>query len=307
MIAALAARTLPDILCAVNFREFSDAHHAAIVACLHEQLAPVAVPSLRDAMDHLLGRGKLFRPLMALAAARACGARELTHLIPWVTPLELIHTFTLIHDDLPCMDDASLRRGVPTVHLEYDEALAVLAGDALANYAYLQISRHDNGLPDQQRLALVESAARATHLVVEGQVLDLEGEQRSLNLQELQELHRCKTGALFCTTCEFGAILCVCEQERVEEFGELGSEIGLAFQIRDDLLSLSSTDSAMGKTLATDLERNKSTFPRLLGVDGAERFLEGTLASIDRRIHAMQLPQPDVLLDIAAAAGRRSR
>ena len=299
-------RSMPVILCAVNFREFSHVHRASIASCLDEQLEPVAVPSLRAAMLHLLGLGKLFRPLMALAVARACGQQELGHLVPWVTPLELIHTFTLIHDDLPCMDDASLRRGVKTVHLEYDEALAVLAGDALANYAYLQIARHDNGLPDQQRLALVESAARATHLVVEGQVLDLEGERRSLNLEELRELHRCKTGALFSTTCEFGAILCVCDQARVRQFGELGSEIGLAFQIRDDLLSLSSTESEMGKTLSTDLARNKSTFPRLLGVDAAERFLEDTLASIAARIHAMQLAQPDVLLDIAAASGRRS-
>lgn len=289
----------------MNFREFSDTHKAAIVASLHEQLATVGVPSLRSAMAHLLGLGKLFRPLMALAVARSCGERELLHLIPWVTPLELIHTFTLIHDDLPCMDNASLRRGVNTVHLEFDEALAVLAGDALANYAYLQISRHDNGLPARQRLELVESAARATHLVVEGQVLDLEGERRSLNLEELQELHRRKTGALFCTTCEFGAILAGCDAAQIADFGLLGSEIGLAFQIRDDLLSLSSTDSQMGKTLSTDVARNKSTFPRLMGVAGAEQYLEGTLASIADRINGMQLRQADVLLDISAAAGRR--
>jgi geranylgeranyl diphosphate synthase type II len=290
----------------VNFREFSDNHKAAIAASLQEQLASVSVQSLRAAMGHLLGRGKLFRPLMALAVARACDVRDLQHLIPWVTPLELIHTFTLIHDDLPCMDNASLRRGVSTVHLAFDEAQAVLAGDALANYAYLQISRHDNGLPAQQRLALVESAARATHLVVEGQMLDLEGEHRNFNLEELQELHRRKTGALFCTTCEFGAILSGCPAERIAAFGRLGSDIGLAYQIRDDLLSLSSTDSAMGKTLATDLDRNKSTFPRLLGVSGAEQFLEGTLAAVADGINGMQLIQPDVLLDIAAAAGRRS-
>ncbi|MEZ5339520.1 MAG: polyprenyl synthetase family protein [bacterium] len=290
----------------MNFREFSAAHRSAIVDCLRAQTAPVAVPSLRAAMDHLLGLGKLFRPLMALAVARACGQTDIPALIPWVTPLELIHTFTLIHDDLPCMDDASLRRGVPAVHIAFDEALAVLAGDALANYAYLQLASAANGLGSGQRLALIASAARATHLVVEGQVLDLEGEQRSLSLDELINLHRCKTGALFSTTCEFGAILAGSSPGRIAEMGELGREIGLAFQIRDDLLSLSSTDSEMGKTLATDLERNKSTFPRLLGVEGAEAHLGSLLAGIAERIRGMQLAEPDVLLDIAEAAGRRS-
>lgn len=290
----------------MNFLEFSAVHRTELERILRSQLEPVVVPSLRDAMGHLLGLGKLFRPLMALAVARSCGREDLQGLLPWVTPLELIHTFTLIHDDLPCMDDASLRRGVPAVHLQFDEALAVLAGDALANYAYLQISRHDNGLPDEQRLALVESAARATHMVVEGQVLDLEGEKRRLSLEELIDLHRRKTGALFSTTCEFGAILSGCGAQRITEFGELGSEIGLAFQIRDDLLSLTSTDSQMGKTLATDIEKDKSTFPSLLGVDGAESYLDGVLERVDGMIREMRLVQPDVLLDIAQTAGRRS-
>ncbi len=289
----------------MNFQEFSDIHRPLLEDTLRHQLEPVTVPTLQKAMGHLLGLGKLFRPLMALSVARACGHDALGSLVPWVTPLELIHTFTLIHDDLPCMDDASLRRGVSTVHREFDEALAVLAGDALANYAYLQIARHDNGLPVAMRLALVESAARATHMVVEGQVLDLEGERRSLGLDELIELHRRKTGALFSTTCEFGAILSGCDDDRIRLFGELGSEIGLAFQIRDDLLSLTSTDGEMGKTLATDIEKNKSTFPRLLGVDGAERHLDKVLAWVDERIRSMTLEQPDVLLDIAQNSGRR--
>ncbi|MCB1220385.1 MAG: polyprenyl synthetase family protein [Planctomycetales bacterium] len=290
----------------MNFQEFSAEHRAALEETLRSQLGPVSVPLLQQAMGHLLGLGKLFRPLMALAVARACGQDDIGKLVPWVTPLELIHTFTLIHDDLPCMDDASLRRGVPAVHIQFDEALAVLAGDALANYAYLQLARNDNGLDAARRMALVESAARATHLVVEGQVLDLEGERRELSLDELKELHRRKTGALFSTTCEFGAILAGCDADVVSQFGRLGSEIGLAFQIRDDLLSLTSTDSEMGKTLATDIEKNKSTFPRLLSVDGAEQYLEDVLRGVDDSINSMGLVQPDVLRDIAAAAGHRS-
>lgn len=274
---------------------------------LERQLRPVSVAGLAAAMVHLVGRGKLFRPVLALATHRAVNGADPRPVLALATPLELIHTFTLIHDDLPCMDDADLRRGVPAVHIDHGEALAVLAGDALLNYAIKLIAEEPADIAPEARLRLIQAATEATHSVVEGQVLDLQGEGRQLTLAELQRMHRLKTGALIGASCETGAILAGLGVAPVARLREFGERLGLAFQIRDDLLSLESTEAVMGKTLSTDEVKAKSTYPRLLGRAGAHRELDRTLGDLRTLLANLDLAEPRLLEGFIDWAGHRDR
>ena len=277
-----------------------------VQAVLRRQLEPVGIPALRETMAHLLGRGKLFRPLLTLASARAAGATDLEPLIPLATPIELIHTYTLIHDDLPCMDDAAMRRGVSAVHIDHGEAMAVLAGDALFNWALIVAVSEPAPAGPVARLALVDVLTRAAHAVVEGQVLDLQGEGRRLSLEELRLMHRLKTGALLGACCEGGAVLAGADTVTRGQLRDYGVEIGLVFQITDDLLSFESTEAEMGKSLDADEAKDKATYARLLGLDEARRELEEKLAGLEPRLDRIGLPGDDGLLrEIARWAGQR--
>lgn len=267
---------------------------------MKDQLNEVAVPELNAAMVHLLGRGKLFRPVLALAVYHALTGKDPEPYVPLVTPLEIIHTFTLIHDDLPSMDDAELRRGVAAVHIEFSEAMAVLAGDALLNLAFKLLAEAEH--PDVDcvaRVALTRAVSRATHAVVEGQVLDIQGEERELNLEEIQRMHRLKTGALLGACCEVGAVLAKGSQLQAGLLREVGMLLGLAFQIRDDMLSVESTDAVMGKTLSTDIDKKKSTYARLLGPEGSEDQLQQTLRQVEDKIADLDLTDAGPLEEIA--------
>lgn len=290
--------------------QLSELSAAVVPLVQHEltnTLGTFRLSELKDASSHLLGLGKLFRPLLAVATYYALGGRKLEQIIPFVTPLEIIHTFTLIHDDLPCMDDALLRRGKPTVHLAHGEALAVLAGDALLNLALLRLSLAEGKISAQARLSLITAATQATHDVVEGQVLDLRGEGQDWGEAMLERLHKLKTGALLGACCEFGAILYGADPTRVDQLRALGISIGLAFQMRDDLLSLSSTDAAMGKTVGTDEFKGKATYARLLGVNGAEAKLAAITQHNLAHIGELSISSPGLLKEIAAMADRRQR
>jgi len=274
---------------------------------LVQQLTQVGVPELKAAMLHLVGRCKLFRPVLALATYQALGGTDLEQQVPLVTPLELIHTFTLIHDDLPCMDNAELRRGVPAVHVAHGEAIAVLSGDALANMALMLLSQEPPEVELSVRVGLIRAATRATHAVVEGQVLDMLWEGRELTEEELQRMHLLKTGSLLGACCETGALLAGASPEAVSKLREYGQGLGLAFQIRDDLLSYESTEEQMGKTLSIDEAKEKPTYARLLGVDSAHLRLEQTLTKQLGIIADLELPQRGLLREITAWVGRRER
>jgi geranylgeranyl diphosphate synthase, type II len=279
---------------------------AEIRRVLQEQAARFSYsPRIQAAATHLLGRGKLYRPRLALATLGAIAQPDATggaSLVPLVTPLELIHTFTLIHDDLPCMDDADLRRGVPAVHMEYGEAIAVLAGDALCTMAFQVLARQPAAISADQRLRLVEALAEATQWVVAGQDRDLAAEGQELGVEALVELHRLKTGALLGACCEFGGILAGWDVEEAARLRELGWHIGLLFQIRDDLLSATGTEAELGKSVGTDEAKQKSTFVRALGVDGAKRFAEDELHELFRLIRALPLWNAKVLEETAQEA-----
>lgn len=289
----------------MDLQGFRDEYSPIIRDVLKRQLSTVKIDSLRAAMAHLLGRGKLFRPLLTLAGARAVTGRDCNDLIPYACALELIHTYTLIHDDLPCMDDAAMRRGVSAVHLDHGEAMAVLAGDALFNYAFLVVHRETAPLDPQVRLALLEVMSQASHDVVEGQVLDLEGEGRQLNLEEMRLMHRLKTGALLGACCEAGAVLGGAGDDLRRGLREYGIEIGLAFQIADDLLSYESSEEVMGKSLSSDEAKQKATYARLLGLEEARNELNSKLDGLEPMLNAMDLKDPGLLREIARWAGKR--
>jgi geranylgeranyl pyrophosphate synthase len=288
----------------VDFPSFAARHTPVLQHALQTQTGSLTVEPLRSAALHLLGRGKLYRPLLVLATAEAVNGEDPAVFAGIAAATELIHTFTLIHDDLPCMDDAQLRRGVPTVHQAYGEATAVLAGDLLHSLAFESIATA--GELAWPKAAILRELVRAVRLVIEGQSLDLQAEGRQIELIELEGIHRLKTGALLGACCSIGGLLAGAEQGAIDALREVGAGIGQAFQIRDDLLSVQGTEAAVGKSLDTDVAKAKATYPSLLGIGGAEEALASVHATNLARITSLRLRQPVLLTMMAQAAGERS-
>ncbi len=236
---------------------------------------------LREAIRYaLLGPGKRLRPRLVLMAAQACNG-SLGAALPAACAVEMVHAYSLVHDDLPAMDDDDLRRGRPTCHKVYGEATAILVGDALLARAFEVLAR-DIEPPSvaAKCCAALGKAAGATALVG-GQAADLEmaaGGQEQLNgtLPELEAIHRRKTGALIGASLELGGMVANASSEQHAALATYGKKVGLAFQITDDLLDVSGNQVAVGKRLAKDADRGKLTFPRLMG-SGASREQAATL------------------------------
>ncbi|MBM4004665.1 MAG: polyprenyl synthetase family protein [Planctomycetes bacterium] len=226
---------------------------------------------LRDAMRHsLLAPGKRLRPLLVLLATDACGV-DWQIAIPAGCALEMVHTYSLIHDDLPAMDDDDLRRGLPTCHKLFGEAMAILAGDALLAFAFELLSR---GLSDAgQAAACVRELARAAGptALVGGQADDLAAEFQAGDLQQLQHIHRRKTGALLVAALRMGGVIGRANDEQMDALGAYGQKLGLAFQIVDDLLDTQGNDRDLGKRAGKDQRHGKLTFPGLLGMESSVR------------------------------------
>lgn len=226
-------------------------------------------PRLADAMRYaVLGGGKRIRPRLVYASGRLAGAptEVLDHA---AAAVELVHAYSLIHDDLPAMDDDDLRRGRPTVHVAFDEATAILAGDALQALAFETACA--DGIDATVSLRWVRLLARAAGAegMVGGQVLDLEGETRRLDVAELERLHRCKTGALLHAAVAMGAAAGNLPGANADALDRFGAEIGLAFQIHDDVLDATVATETLGKRQGADAERGKSTYVSVLGLDTA--------------------------------------
>lgn len=243
------------------------------------------VPSdlrLREAMRHaLLLGGKRVRPLLVLATGRLAGAPEDALDAP-ATAIECIHAYSLVHDDLPAMDDDALRRGQPTVHVAFDEATAILAGDALQTLAFSRLAAAP--LPAEARIAMVAALAEAAGAagMCGGQALDIEATGRGggIALADLRRLHALKTGALLRCAVRLGAIAGAADADTRAALDRYADALGLAFQIRDDLLDIESDSATLGKTAGKDLAQNKATFPALLGVDGARVALAEQAAAM---------------------------
>lgn len=260
-----------------KLEHFISNYQPAIEDQLNQMLATTNVSeTLQSSMAYSVNAGgKRIRPLLVLATLEDLGVQSVDALSV-ACAVELIHTYSLIHDDLPCMDDDDYRRGKLTNHKVYGEAVAVLAGDALQTLAFealttLQVT------PAEHALRLVNMLASASGAVgmVGGQMLDIEGETKSLSLMELETVHINKTGALLSFCIEAGAVLAGLDQAKTGQLKTFAWNIGLAFQIQDDILDITSTTEALGKTAGSDISSDKSTYPSLLGLDGArERLAE---------------------------------
>lgn len=212
--------------------------------------------------------GKRFRPALLLAIGQAFGA-QIKQLIRTACAFEMIHTYSLIHDDLPAMDDDELRRGRPTCHVRFDEATAILAGDALQTLAFQSIA-DDARLDPQTRITLISELARAAATpdgMVAGQALDMEAEARQTNASELEEIHRLKTGALIVGAARCGAIIGAADKHELDAVTIYGAHLGLLFQITDDLLDVTASAEELGKTPGKDVQSSKATYPALYGID----------------------------------------
>ena len=212
--------------------------------------------------------GKRFRPLLLLATGQAFSA-PVDVLIKTACSFEMVHTYSLIHDDLPAMDDDDLRRGRPTCHVRFDEATAILAGDALQTIAFQTIA-NDDALTAETRIAIISELSRAAGTpegMVAGQALDMEAETHQVTVAHLEEIHRLKTGALIVAAARSGAIIGGASDNELATITSYGSHLGLLFQITDDFLDVTATAEDLGKTPGKDARSNKATYPALHGME----------------------------------------
>lgn len=219
--------------------------------------------------------GKRIRPILCIAALEACGG-DIATAMPAACALELIHTYSLIHDDLPAMDNDDFRRGKPTCHKVFGEATAILAGDALLTEAFVLLSRAEKiRLPAERRLAVIQEIAGAAGMtgMVGGQALDMLAETVAPDFAGLEQIHRRKTGALIEAAVKTGAILAGADEKKIQPMSRYGANVGLAFQIADDILNVEGDSGIMGKNTGSDAARGKVTYPALLGLQQAKDML----------------------------------
>jgi geranylgeranyl diphosphate synthase type II len=219
----------------------------------------------------LFAGGKRFRPALLLAVGKTFAAPR-DKLLSAAAAVEMIHTYSLIHDDLPAMDDDDLRRGRQTCHKKFGEATAILAGDVLQTLAFEAIAADEN-LTADIRVKLISELARAAGTpagMVAGQQLDLDGEGRKISLENLETIHRSKTGALISFAARAGAIVAEADNSKLEAISNYAANLGLLFQITDDLLDVTQTTETLGKTAGKDLAAEKATYPAFFGVKDAQ-------------------------------------
>lgn len=252
----------------------------------------------------LLGGGKRFRGILLLAAYRAAGGAADATLL--AAAVEIVHAYSLIHDDLPCMDDDDVRRGRPTVHRKFDTRVATVAGLAMVPLAARTAARAAQELSPSNAGRIVRElmAASGAGGMIGGQMLDLDGEGRRLGLAELERVHAAKTGALVSAAALLGGLAAGASQDAVNALAQYGSALGLAFQIIDDVLDVTATTEALGKTAGRDAALGKSTYPALLSVDGAMQRADALIDEGCQALSAVGLLTP-LLESIARFVVRR--
>jgi geranylgeranyl diphosphate synthase type II len=286
---------------AVVLQSYLQQRRRAVDATLDQLLPRAEGPAarVREAMRYAVeAGGKRLRPILALACCEACGA-DPAAVLPPAAAMELIHTYSLIHDDLPAMDDDDLRRGRPTVHRAFGEAEAILAGDALQCLAFAVLAAYPRG--DEHAAARgeavrVAAAGAGIDGMVGGQVADLEAERSDVDEPTLEWIHLHKTAALLAASAEVGAIHAAAPADARLAFARYGQNLGLAFQIADDILDCTSTVEALGKTPGKDRQAGKATYPALFGLDASRRLAR------DRIDEAMEALRPRGLLSPPLAA-----
>lgn len=235
------------------------------------QLQPKPYQQLFAAARYsLLGPGKRMRPIILIASAEALGAHASTALSA-ACAIEMVHTYSLIHDDLPCMDNDDFRRGIPTLHKAFPEAYAVLAGDFLLTYAF-EVIVNDSRLTPLQQVSLVSMLAKGSggNGMIAGQIMDIEAEGKTLDQEKMELIHHHKTGALITAAAEMGGVIAHARSDELAHLRAYGEAIGLAFQIVDDILDVTPSAQAQGKKCSSDERNDKMTYVKLLGLNGAK-------------------------------------
>ena len=240
---------------------------------------PAYDETLEKAMEYsLMAGGKRLRPVLLMAAADAVGKDGAAFLTTGCA-IEMIHTYSLIHDDLPAMDNDDYRRGKPTNHKVFGDGIAVLAGDALLTLAFEVMLRQEGAAPETLVTVVSEmSRAAGPYGMVGGQVLDLEGEGRRLDLAALRKIHMGKTGALFCAAIRSGAILAGAKEEELAALTLYAERFGLAFQITDDILDVTGDEAAIGKPVGSDVRNEKATYVTLTSLEEAKKLAEAAVS-----------------------------
>ncbi|MGO1502324.1 MAG: (2E,6E)-farnesyl diphosphate synthase [Marinobacter sp.] len=281
--------------------DFLETCRRRVDAELDRRIAPGSVSKrLQETMRYsVLGGGKRIRPALSLAAACALGQSVDVALVP-ACAIELIHAYSLVHDDLPAMDNDELRRGRPTAHIAFDEASAILAGDALQALAFEWLSKAP-GIEAPARLEMIQELARASGHggMVGGQAIDLESVGKSLTLAQLETMHRHKTGALIEASVRIGALTAPAVSEQsLTALTRYAQALGLAFQVQDDLLDIEGDTETIGKPQGSDVARAKPTYPALLGLSGAREHLATLLRNAHENLQDFG-PEADPLRAMA--------
>jgi len=261
-----------------NSPDLSGGRRKLVERALARSVPGIAVRpvTIHRAMRHsLMAGGKRLRPILTLAAAEAIGsggAKDLENILPAACAVELIHTYSLVHDDLPCMDDDDLRRGIPTCHKVYGEGIAVLAGDALLTRAFglLASVKPAKRYPLSQLLAETAQAAGSLQLIA-GQVADIEAEGKKPSLPEVRFIHERKTAAMIVLSLRLGAMIANATPTQLKALTDFGMSLGLAFQILDDILDVTSTSEQLGKSAGKDLKASKGTYPAVIGLEASRK------------------------------------
>lgn len=278
-------RTIPTF----DLLEFLETRTVAVNAALNRFLPPAKTrpATLHAAMRYpLFAGGKRMRPAICLAAASACGGAE-ADAMPLACAVECIHTYSLVHDDMPCMDNDDLRRGLPTTHVQFrtgqdaagckrGEAVALLTGDALLTQAF-EIAAQCRGWKRYPLRDIILELAKAagSFQLIAGQIADLEGEGRKASLAELRYIHECKTSALLCCSARLGGMSANCTPAQLQALTDFGHNVGLAFQVIDDILDVTQTSEKLGKTAGKDLTAQKTTYPALVGLEKSRKIAAG--------------------------------
>jgi geranylgeranyl diphosphate synthase type II len=272
---------------AFDLSQYLDQTCARVDAALDKLLPAESAPppTIHKAMRYsIFAGGKRIRPVLCLAACEAVGGKTAVAM-PLACAVECIHTYSLIHDDLPSMDDDDLRRGKPTNHKVFGEGIAVLAGDALLTEAFALVakSRPPKRYPVRALVSDLAMAAGSLRLIA-GQVQDLENEERRASLDEVKTTHLNKTAALITTSIRLGAMAGNASPSELKRLTRYGQDLGLAFQVIDDILDATSTKEVMGKSVRADQKNNKSTFPTVLGLDKSRVYAADLIADAHRQL-----------------------
>lgn len=277
-----------------------------LASLLTSEQHPDVTERLLDAMRYAtLNSGKRLRPALIYAVAESLNI-PLTQVDKAACAIELIHSYSLVHDDLPAMDDDDLRRGQPTCHIQYDEATAILVGDAQQTLAF-SILTESAELSAESRLEMIRLLSHAAGIngMIGGQMLDIASEGQNIELVRLEQLHTMKTGALIQAALLMGAAASPLYAEVKQALADLGKTIGLAFQVQDDILDIEGDTDTLGKPQGSDLQADKSTYPKLLGLEGAKRYRNQLIEQAQQQYQQLPFTSP-FLVQLIDYIGQRN-